>query len=54
VDGALVSFKLELDLLYVCKNEESVRVAYPKGVEYQLSKGATLGMCADDLPLQYK
>ncbi len=54
VDGDLVSFKLTLDLLYVCRNEKSLRVAYPEGVEDLLKQGATLGMCEADLPLQYK
>jgi hypothetical protein len=31
-----------------------MQVAYPGGVASQLQNGATLGMCEDDLPLQYK
>jgi hypothetical protein len=54
VDGNLGSFKLNLDQLWVCRNDKSMQVGYPGGVASQLAKGATLGMCAADLPLQYK
>ena len=53
-DGNLLSFKLTLDQLYVCRNGKSKRVDYPADVASQLGSGATLGMCEDDLPLQYK
>ena len=53
-DGYLGSFKLTLDQLYVCRNGKTRQVGYPQGVASQLKKGATLGMCEDDLPLQYK
>ena len=48
------SFKLTLDQLYVCRNGKTMQVGYPTAVASQLKKGATLGMCAADLPLQYK
>jgi hypothetical protein len=54
VDGNLGSFKLTLDQLWMCRKGKSMQVAYPGGVASQLQKGATLGMCEDDLPLQYK
>lgn len=54
VDGVLGSFKLTLDQLWVCKNDKSSQVGFPGGVASQLAKGATLGMCEADLPLQYK
>jgi hypothetical protein len=54
VDGFWGSFKLTLDQLWVCLNGKSMQVGYPGGVETQLAKGAALGMCEDDLPLQYK
>jgi hypothetical protein len=54
VDGYLASFKLTLDQLYVCNKGKSQRVGYPGAVATQLKKGATLGMCEADLPLQYK
>ena len=53
-DGYLGSFKLTLDQLYVCRNDKTMQVGYPQGVASQLDKGATLGMCEADLPLQYK
>ena len=54
VDGYWGSFKLTLDQLWVCRNGKSRQVGYPGGVTEQLEKGATLGMCEADLPLQYK
>ena len=54
VDGNLVSFKLTLDQLYVCKKDKTIQVGYPGAVEAQLKGGAELGMCEADLPLQYK
>jgi hypothetical protein len=54
VDGALGSFKLSLDQLWVCRKGKSMQVGYPGGVASQLAKGAALGMCEADLPLQYK
>lgn len=54
VDGYWGSFKLTLDQLYVCDKDKSQRVGYPGAVAEKLSKGATLGMCEADLPLQYK
>jgi hypothetical protein len=53
-DGAFLSFKLTLDQLYVCHNGRTKQVGYPDGVASRLEEGATLGMCAEDLPLQYK
>jgi hypothetical protein len=53
-DGESVSFSLTLDQLWVCRNGKSTQVGYPGGVAAQLKKGATLGMCEADLPLQYK
>ncbi len=54
VDGYWGSFKLTLDQLWVCRNEKSLQVGYPGGVASQFARGATLGMCEGDLPLQYK
>jgi hypothetical protein len=54
VDGVQGSFKLTFDQLWVCRNNKSMQVGYPGGVASQLSKGAALGMCEADLPLQYK
>lgn len=54
VDGAYVSFSLTLDQLWVCRNGKSQQVGYPGAVASHLKKGATLGMCEADLPLQYK
>jgi hypothetical protein len=54
VDGYFGSFKLTLDQLYVCRNGKTMQVGYPTAVASQLDKGATLGMCEADLPLQYK
>jgi hypothetical protein len=54
VDGALGSFKLSFDQLWVCRKGKSTQVGYPAGVASQLAKGAALGMCEADLPLQYK
>ena len=54
VDGYFGSFKLTLDQLYVCRDGKTMQVGYPTAVASQLDKGATLGMCEDDLPLQYK
>jgi hypothetical protein len=54
VDGVSGSFKLTFDQLWVCRNGKSMQVGYPGGVESQLARGATLGMCEADLPLQYK
>jgi hypothetical protein len=31
-----------------------MQVGYPTGVATQIKKGASLGMCEADLPLQYK
>ena len=54
VDGYWGSFKLTLDQLWVCRKGKSKQVGYPGGVAGQLAQGATLGMCEDDLPVQYK
>jgi hypothetical protein len=54
VDGYLGSFKLTFDQLWVCRKGKSMQVGYPGGVASQLQNGAALGMCEDDLPLQYK
>jgi hypothetical protein len=54
VDGYFGSFKLTLDQLWVCRKGKSMQVGYPIGVATQMQNGATLGMCEDDLPLQYK
>ena len=54
VDGYLASFKLTLDQLHVCKKGKTMQVGYPGAVAAQLKRGATLGMCEADLPLQYK
>lgn len=54
VDGFLGSFKLKLDQLFVCDKGKTQRVGYPGAVATKLNKGATLGMCEADLPLQYK
>jgi len=54
VDGYFGSFKLTLDQLYVCRDGKTMQVGYPTAVATQLKKGAALGMCEDDLPLQYK
>ena len=54
VDGYFGSFKLTLDQLWVCRKGKSMQVGYPGGVASQLENGATLGMCEEDLPLQYK
>ena len=54
VDGYWGSFKLTLDQLWVCRKGKSMQVGYPGAVATQVRNGATLGMCADDLPLQYK
>ncbi len=54
VDGYIASFKVTLDQLYVCDKGKSQRVGYPGAVSTKLGKGATLGMCEADLPLQYK
>lgn len=53
-DGAIVSFSMTFDQLWVCRNGKSMQVGYPVGVATQLKKGANLGMCEADLPLQYK
>jgi hypothetical protein len=53
-NGYSASFKLTLDQVFVCENEQSKRVGYPAAVADKLSNGATLGMCEADLPLQYK
>ncbi len=53
-DGQIVSFRLTLDQLWVCRKGKSMQVGYPGGVADQLDKGASLGMCEEDLPLQYK
>ena len=53
-DGNYASFKLTLDQLWVCRDGKSMQVGYPSGVASQLKKGAALGMCEEDLPLQYK
>ena len=54
VDGYFASWKLSLDQLWVCRNGRSQKVGYPDGVADQLAKGAELGLCAADLPKQYK
>lgn len=54
VDGYVGSFKLTLDQLYVCNKGKSQRVGYPGAVKTHLNQGATLGMCEEDLPLQYR
>ncbi len=54
VDGYFGSFKLKLDQLFVCNKGKTQRVGYPGAVATQLQKGATLGMCEADLPLQYR
>ena len=54
VDGAYVSFSLTLDQLWVCRKGKSMQLGYPGAVASQLNKGATLGMCEADLPLQYR
>ena len=54
VDGYFGSFKLTLDQLWVCRKGKSMQVGYPGGVASQLGHGATLGMCENDLPLQFK
>jgi len=53
-DYQSVSFSLTFDQLWVCRNGKSMQVGYPSGVAAQLKKGASLGMCEADLPLQYK
>jgi len=53
-DYQTVSFSLTFDQLWVCRNGKSMQVGYPTGVATQLKKGASLGMCEADLPLQYK
>ena len=54
LDGYFASFRLTLDQLWVCRADKSIRAGYPTGVATQLKNGATLGMCAADLPLQYR
>ncbi len=54
VDGYWGSFKLTLDQLWICRKGKSQQVGYPGAVATQLENGATLGMCEEDLPLQYK
>jgi hypothetical protein len=54
VDGYWASFKLTLDQLWVCRSGKSRQVGYPGGVADQLARGANVGMCEDDLPLQFK
>jgi hypothetical protein len=54
VDGYFGSYKITLDQLYVCEEGKSQRVGYPGAVSAKLAKGATLGMCEADRPLQYK
>jgi hypothetical protein len=54
VDGYFGSFKLTLDQLFVCSDGKSQRVGYPGAVADKLAAGATLGMCEQDLPLQFK
>ena len=50
----LACFTLTLDQLWVCRKGKSKQVGYPVGVATQMQSGATLGMCEDDLPLQYR
>lgn len=54
VDGYFGSFKLTLDQLFVCSDGKTQRVGYPGAVADKLAGGATLGMCEQDLPLQFK
>jgi hypothetical protein len=54
VDGYFGSFRITLDQIYVCDKGKSQRVGYPGAVSAKLAKGATLGMCEADRPLQYK
>jgi hypothetical protein len=54
VDGYFGSFKLTLDQLFVCSDGKSQRVGYPVAVADKFSEGATLAMCEQDLPLQFK
>jgi len=54
VDGRYASFSLSIDQLWVCNKGKSMQVGYPTGVATQIKKGASLGMCEADLPLQYK
>ena len=54
VDGYFGSFTLTLDQLFVCSDGKSQRVGYPGAVADKLAAGATLGMCEQDLPLQFK
>ena len=54
VDGYFGSYKITLDQLYVCEEGKTQRVGYPGAVSAKLAKGASLGMCEADLPLQYK
>jgi len=44
-------YRLELDQVYVCKGNKTLRVGFPDAMDQQLAAGAKIGLCPGDAPL---
>ena len=45
------AFRIELDQVYVCKGNKTLRVGFPAAMDQQVAAGATVGLCPGDAPL---
>ena len=44
-------YRVELDQVYVCKGNKTLRVGFPDAMDQQLAAGAKIGLCPGDAPL---
>jgi hypothetical protein len=44
-------YRIELDQVYVCKGNKTLRVGFPDAMDQQLAAGAKIGLCPGDAPL---
>jgi hypothetical protein len=51
-DVAQVSFAVTLDQVWICSKGRSKLVGFPGGMESHLARGAELGLCAADRPIE--
>jgi hypothetical protein len=48
----MVSFAVTLDQVWICSKGKSKLVGFPGAVESHLARGAELGLCAADRPIE--
>jgi uncharacterized membrane protein len=44
-------YRIELDQVYVCKGNKTLRVGFPDAMDQHLAAGAKIGLCPGDAPL---